>query len=246
MKRIIVLLIVLLTAAIALHAAEKKTFSKELAQELLKATDVNMFPQIFKSVMTMTTFRPGRKNQTYTYLIYSKGSTKSVMQITSPARDKGKKILMTDNNLWMDVPSVSRPIRMSKKDSFMGSAMSNEDLMNTTLADDYDPEIIDEKGNLWLLSLKAKRPDVAYAKIEFWLDKELRTPTEGTYYGLSGKAIKKMYFSDLKEIAGLKRPTKMKMEDLLEKGAYTEMVFVSMEELQSLPDYYFDATQMGR
>lgn len=248
MKKVLLISIAVLMASAVLFAADaaKTKFTKEQAVELLKATDDSMFPQIFKSVMTMTNYKPGRKPQAFTYLILSKGSTKALMQITAPARDKGKKILLTDNNLWMYVPSVSRPIRMSKKDSFMGSSMSNEDMMNSTLSDDYDPEIIEEKGNQWLLQLKAKRPDVAYAKIEYWMDKDLRTPTEGTYYGLSGKAIKKMYFSNIKEIAGLKRPTVMKMEDLLEKGSYTVMEFVSLEELQSLPDYTFDASQMGR
>ncbi|HPI03193.1 MAG TPA: outer membrane lipoprotein-sorting protein [Candidatus Goldiibacteriota bacterium] len=244
MKKIMFVMAMVLAAA-GLFAAEAK-YSKELANELLKSTDDSMYPQIFKSVMSMKTIRPGRKPLSYTYLIHSKGTDKALMEITSPARDKGKKILMTGNNLWMYVPAVSKPVRLSKKDSFMGSSFSNEDLMNSTMADDYEPVIKDNKGDLYLLELTAKRPDVAYAKIEIWVNRPLLVPTEASYYGISGKLMKKMVFDKVGEMAGLKRPLHMKMEDILEKGAYTEVDFISMEELKSLPDYKFDQTQMSK
>jgi len=134
MKKLIFLLVVMLASS-CIFAAENK-YSKELADKLLKSTDDSMYPKIFKSVMSMKTVRPGRKPLSYTYLIHSKGSDKALMEITAPARDKGKKILMTGDNLWMYVPAVSKPVRLSKKDSFMGSSFSNEDLMNSSMADD--------------------------------------------------------------------------------------------------------------
>lgn len=219
---------------------------KDLARKILSLVDDSMYPKIFKSTMKMITYRRNRTPLDYDYIVYSRGNDHARMEIIAPAREKGKKILIVKDNLWMYIPLVSRPIRLSRKDSFMGSTFSNEDLLNSAFSDDYDPEIIEQKGNLYLLNLKAKRPEVAYAQINIWVNKETGIPTEATYYGLSGKAIKKMYFSDVKKIANRLRPLRMKMVDLLEEESYTEVVMITLDELESLPDYMFDQTQLGR
>jgi|YelNatPaOPRAMG01_1025707.scaffolds.fasta_scaffold01873_11 outer membrane lipoprotein-sorting protein len=221
-------------------------YTKEFAVSLLKGVDDSMYPKIFKAKMSMETIRKGRNPIKFVYEVYSKGSTKSLMEIVFPARDKGKKILLLDNNLWMYVPDVSRPIRLSRNQSFMGSTFSNEDVSDSTWEDDYDPEITDEKGDKILLTLKAKRRDVAYKQIDMWVNKETKVPIEGVYYGLSDKPIKKIYFFNVKEIAGLLRPLDMRMADLLEEGAYTDVKLLELKELESVPDYKFDITQLGR
>jgi len=221
-------------------------YSKEFAVSLLKGVDNSMYPKIFKAKMSMETIRKGRNPIKFIYEVYSKGGTKALMEIVFPARDKGKKILLTDNNLWMYIPDVSRPIRLSRNQSFMGSTFSNEDVSDSTWEDDYDPVITGEKGDMLLLTLKAKRKDVAYKQIDIWVNKETRVPIEGIYFGLSSKPIKKVYFSNVKEIAGLLRPLDMRMFDLLEEGAWTDVKLLELKELQSIPDYKFDASQLGR
>ncbi|MCX8093809.1 MAG: outer membrane lipoprotein-sorting protein [Candidatus Goldbacteria bacterium] len=259
MKRILIVLLCSIFAIYLLIAQENKEnpqptpadkpltkYTKEFALSLLKGVDDSMYPKIFKAKMSMETIRKGRNPIKFVYEVYSKGGTKALMEIVYPARDKGKKILLLDNNLWMYVPDVSRPIRLSRNQSFMGSTFSNEDVSDVTWEDDYDPLITGEKGEMLLLTLKAKRKDVAYKQIDIWVNKETRVPTEGVYYGLSGKPIKKVFFSNVKEIAGLLRPLDMRMIDLLEQGAYTDVKVLELQELETLPDYKFDASQLGR
>ncbi len=227
--------------------AEK--YTKEDAEKYLRNVDDSMYPDVFRSVMEMNTYRKDRRPLEFRYVIHSKGSgedMKSLMEVVEPARDKGKKILMTGNNLWMYMPNVSRPIKLSRKQSFMGSTFSNEDLADSTWQDDYSARIVNEKEGKFLLRMKAKRDDVAYDRIDMWVEKERRVPVEGRYYGLSGKAIKEIYFSNVKEVAGMLRPLDMKMADLLEEGSYTQVKLVELEGLDSLPDYMFDQTQLGR
>jgi outer membrane lipoprotein-sorting protein len=245
MKRISLIVSALILATGVLYAIDAK-YTKEYAESLLKTVDGSLYPKIYKSTVVMTTVRAGRKPLVNNFDIVSKGTDKSMMKITSPARDKGKKILQNGDNLWMYMPDISRPIRLSAKQSFMGSTFSNEDLSSSGWEDNYSAEITDQKGTLILVTLKAKKKDVAYAKIDMWLDDTNKIPSVMTYYGLSGKAIKKMYMSDIKEIGGLNRPTVMKMEDLLEEGSYTKVEMRTMEALDSLPDYTFDASQLGR
>ncbi|HDQ26029.1 MAG TPA: outer membrane lipoprotein-sorting protein, partial [bacterium] len=148
--------------------------------------------------------------------------------------------------LWMYMPNISRPIRLTKSRSFMGSTFSNEDISDTSWENNYDAEITKVRKDSVLLVLAAKRRDVSYARIEMWVNEEKRFPVEAHYYGLSGRQVRKMSFSNVKEMAGRLRPLDMKMEDMLEEGAYTEVKLISMEELKEVPDYYFDQTQMGR
>ncbi len=245
MKKMIFLAVLIAGITGMVFALDAK-YTKEYAVNLLKAVDDSMYPQVFKSTMEMNTYRKNRTPLKYTYLIYSEGSDRAVMNIIVPARDKGKKILLNGDNLWMYMPDVSRPIRLSRKQAFMGSTFSNEDLADSGWADNYDPEITQEKDGKILLVMKAKRNDVAYAKIEMWIMAGTKVPVEAVYYGLSGKAIKRMEFTNVKEIAGRLRPLDMKMHDLLEEGAYTEVKMLSMEELKSVPKHMFDATQLGR
>lgn len=235
----------IIATGVSLFALDAK-YTKEYAEGLLKTVDKSLYPEVYKSTMTMTTIRAGRKPLSNTFEILSKGTDKSLMKITYPARDKGKKILMSGDNLWMYMPDISRPIRLTAKQSFMGSTFSNEDLAESGWEDNYSASITDQKGTLILIDLKAKKKDVAYARITMWLDDTTKIPTEMTYYGLSGKAIKKMIMSKIAPLGGLTRPTVMKMEDLLEAGSYTEVELKSMDALESLPDHTFDPTQMGR
>jgi outer membrane lipoprotein-sorting protein len=246
MKKIVILtaglIAVFCTSVFALDAK----YTKAYAEELLKTVDKSLYPAVYKSVITMTTVRAGRGPISNTFEVLSKGEDKSLMKITAPVRDKGKKILKNGDNLWMFMPDISRPIRLSSNQSFMGSTFSNEDLASSGWEDNYTAEITEQKGTLILLTLEAKKNDVAYAKIDMWLDDTTKIPTEMTYYGLSGKAIKKMYMSNIRKIAGIIRPLDMKMDDLIEDGSYTQVKLETMEPLDSLPEYTFDPTQMGR
>lgn len=249
MKKVLVLSAAVIFAAGFVWAEQAKLLSKytkEYAQSLLSNVDESMYPKIFKSEMTMETVRPGRPVVKYVYTIHSKGSDNALMEITFPKRDTGKKILLKGDNLWMYMPNVSRPIRLTRSQSFMSSTFSNEDMASTSWASDYDAVITEVKGKLIKLVMTAKRRDVAYARIEMWVEDENKIPVEAVYYGLSGKAIKKMTFSNVKEMAGRSRPVDMRMEDLLEEGAYTDVKMGYIKELQSLPEHMFDQTQMGR
>ncbi len=246
MKRRILFATALILFFCASALALDAKYTKEYAEDLLKTVDKSLYPAVYKSVIIMTTVRAGRNPLSNTFESLSKGADKSLMKITAPARDKGKKILKNGDNLWMFMPDISRPIRLSAKQSFMGSTFSNEDLASSGWEDNYSAGITDQKGALILLTLTAKKKDVAYAKIDMWLDDTTKIPTEMTYYGLSGKAIKKLYMSNIQKIAGIMRPVDMKMDDLIEEGSYTQVKLESMEALDSLPEYTFDATQMGR
>lgn len=220
------------------------------AQSLLKRMDDALYPQTYEMTLSMMTHKPGLDDKRYIYDVIGQGEDRSLMTITEPARERGKQILLTKQNLWLYVPDVSRPIRLTRKQSFMGSTFSNEDVMNSTMADDYNAEILSRevRGDkvYFRALLTAKRPDVAYAKMEVGLDSASCVPDTIVYFGLSGKALKRLEFGDLKMLAGRKRPAWMKMEDFLQEGAFTEVEILRLEERSEVPESLFDPTQLGK
>ena len=220
------------------------------AQSLLERMDDALFPQTYEMMLSMVTHKPGLDDLNYLYEIIGQGEDRSLMTVIEPARERDKKILLSKENLWLYVPDVSRPIRLTRKQSFMGSTFSNEDMMNSTLADDYSAEIlareVRESRVYFQARLTAKRRDVAYAKMEVGLDSASCVPDTIVYFGLSGKALKQLIFSDMKRLAGRMRPSRMKMEDFLEEGAYTEVEILRLEERDEVPESLFDPTQLGK
>lgn len=221
-----------------------------VAQSLLERMDSTLFPQTYEMTLSMVTHKPGLDDLSYLYEIIGQGEDRSLMTVTQPARERGKKILLSRQNLWLYVPDVSRPIRLTRKQSFMGSTFSNEDIMNSTLADDYSAEILSREvraGQIYFRALlTAKRRDVAYAKMEVGLDSAACIPDTIIYFGLSGRALKRLIFGDLRMLAGRLRPARMKMEDFLQEGAYTEVEIQRLEERQEVPESLFDPTQLGK
>lgn len=221
-----------------------------VAQALLERLDDAMFPHAYQMTMSMVTHRSGQDDLDYIYDVVGVGEDRSLMTITSPAREVGKQILLNGENLWLYVPDVSRPIKLTRKSSFMGSTFSNEDVMNSTMADDYFARIMDryilDGKPYFSAELTARNRSVAYARMTAVIDSAAAIADTIVYYGLSGKALKQLILTDRKMLAGLIRPSKMTMYDYLEEGAWTEVVILTLEAKEKLPENIFDPTRLGK
>ena len=242
--RTFVLLLVMATSAFAQAPADS------VAQALLQRFDDARFPGAFEKSMKMETNRPGRDPLNYSYDIIGVGEDKSLMTVTDPPRERDKQVLLNGDNLWFFVPDVSRPVKLTRKASFMGSVFSNEDVMNSTLADDYVARVMDRQvinGRVHFhVELTAKSRSVAYAKMEAGLDSVSAIPDTITFYGLTGKALKQEVVNKTAHFAGRERPSVMTMYDFLEEGAYTKVEIMSLSERDAVLESTFDPTRLGK
>lgn len=217
--------------------------SDDLGKRILKEMDRALFPENFVAKMRMTNHKPLKEDQSFEIVVYNKEEVGSFMVFMAPPSEKGKKMLLVSNTLWLYVPGTSRAISLSAKQSFMGSTFSNADLMDLTLHDDYDPRVIEEEtidGNpCYVLELTAKDKTVTYSKILFWIRKDYTIPMKAEYYTLSGKLFKTMKAYDLKKIAGRVRPATLTMENVFQKETFTEVELLSLTEKDDLPDSMF-------
>jgi hypothetical protein len=97
----------------------------------------------------------------------------------------------------------------------MNSSFSNNDLMDTEYNDDYTPVLDDiiklERKDYYRIICKAKNPKVTYNKVITIIGKDNFIPRKIEYYTRSGKLLKTLTLSDIKQLTGRPRPTKMAM-----------------------------------
>jgi len=222
------------------------TVSAQTADEILDRVDRNMSSEnrIFESTMTI---HGKRSSRTITSRSYSVGDTKSFTEYLSPAREQGTKMLKLEDQLWIYSPSTDRTIQISGhmlRQSVMGSDLSYEDMMeDRKLTDVYNAAVtgteeIDGRPN-WVLELKAKVDDVAYATRKVWIDKERFIPLKEELFAKSGQLLKRSTLSDVKKVDGRWFPTTIVYKDILKQGDGTEFKITSIKFDQKIPDYIF-------
>lgn len=200
------------------------------AEEIISKIDKNLTFEEGQMSITIVDIKSNKEYKNMAAVVKFKRDYATLIEFLSPAREKGKKILMMNDNMWMYVPGVSKPVRLSGKDSFMGTSFSNRDLMDYDMANDYSARIIEEKEEVYILELIAKNKNVSYAKIILSVDKRLFLPVKEELYTVSGNLIKIMEFSKNKDFNGKVRPSEIFVKDFLTEGAMTKVFVNNMEE----------------
>ncbi len=167
---------------------------------------------------------------------WSRGEEKFLVVIRSPARERGTATLKTDEGLWNYAPRADRLIRVPSgllSESWMGSNFSNDDLVrDSSYADDFESKLewVEEDGRRLLkltLTPKPKTP-VVYERIVFLMVPDVWTPVRADYFD-KGKLMRRMTFSDVKEIAGRPIPMKMELQPMNKKGERTTIIYEDLE-----------------
>lgn len=205
-------------------------------KEVLKQIDKNLVLDKAISNITMIIH-----NRTGSRTIKSKnwvdGKDKAFVEYTDPVREKGKKMLKLQNQVWVYFPEpVDRIITISGhllKQSVMGSDLSYEDITeNRRLLDMYEATIIGSEKvnerNCYVVELESKLDGNTYFSRKLWVDKERWLPLKEERYARSGKALKR---SELLEVFSLENrwyPKKILYHDLMQDGDGTEYIIESV------------------
>ncbi len=151
------------------------------------------------------------------------------MDFEEPARDRGKCVLMSGSSMWMSSPTVSKPVRLSGKDAFMGTSFTNDDVMNLDKSDDYASVIAASDESGWDIVMTAKTSSLPYQKIAARIGRDF-LPVSMIYYSRSGKESKRVNFSAVKDFGGKPRPSVMAIVDLMKPGDASSVIFERISE----------------
>ena len=222
MLKIIGLAIVLITALPA-HAID--------GTALLKKVDRNLNPESYESYRKLINIEPDGRKKEYTLFTVKKGVDKVASLFLAPASEKGRSTLRLGDNMWLYIPNVGKPIRITSIQSVVGGVFNNADILQLDYAAEYDVEKVEEKGGEYLLYLKAKTKTVAYVRLKIWADKGKNLPTRIECLTEANLLIKTLYFKDIKDFgAGLTRPAVIETDSPLYKGYKSVMIFARIKK----------------
>ena len=235
MKKILICLFVLLIAVPA-YALD--------GTQLLKQIDRNLNPENFETYRKLINVEPDGRKKEYTLFTVKKGMDKVAALFLAPASDKGRSTLRLGDNMWLYIPNVGKPIRITSLQSVVGGVFNNSDILQLDYSAEYDVEKVDESGGEYLFYLKAKTKTVAYDRLRLWADKNKKLPTKIECRTEADMLIKTLYFKDIKDMGGgIVRPTVIETDSPLYRGYKSFLILAGMKK-KEFKDEVFTLTFM--
>jgi hypothetical protein len=94
--------------------------------------------------------------------------------------------------------------------------------------------------------MKARDTSVSYPRRVIWVDQASHIPVRQELYALQGMLLKTWLMQDIRSIEGRQFPMKMVVEDQVQKGSRTEIVFDAVSFKVALPEEVFSTRWLER
>jgi outer membrane lipoprotein-sorting protein len=214
--------------------------------QILQQVDRNMEPSSYEEYRKLTNIQPDGSRKEYLLYIVKKGRDSIAALFLSPASDKGRTTLRLGENMWLYIPNVGRPVRITSLQSVVGGVFNNADILRIDFSAEYNVASAQEQGDTDVLELKAKTADVAYDRLKMIVDKKTLLPREIQAYAASGLLIKTLHYGDVKDFGdGIRRPALLTTDSPLYKGYKSVMEDVKITK-RDLPDEVFTLNYLPR
>jgi outer membrane lipoprotein-sorting protein len=211
-------------------------------QTILKKADQIRFPEEgFQVDVSINTVTPDQPVDIRKYSVLSKGNENTIVMTTEPASERGQTMLMKGRDLWVFMPSVSQPVRLSLSQRLSGQ-VANGDLARANFSGDYNAVLVrtdtinNEKYHV--LELTGVDRGVTYHRVLYWVKQSGSWPHRAEFYSLSNRLLKTCRYESFQMILGKMRPTRLVMQDALRQGEESILEYSGMK-LRELPDKMF-------
>lgn len=220
-----------------------------LARRIVQRADEVRFPdESFQVAVTVHSKSGDEELEPRIYRVSSKGNENTIIQTLAPAIERGQNMLMRGNELWVFLPSVSQPVRLSLSQRLTGQ-VANGDLARANFSGNYDPTIAGTERidgiEYYVLDLVAAKRGVTYPKVKYWVRKSNLHPYKAEFYAKSGRLLKTCTYEDFRPLGGRVRPTKLVMTDALKPADLSVMLYSELKRVD-LPDRFFTKDYMKR
>ena len=229
------------------------------AQSILAISDAIRNPgQAFRVTVTLTEFDNGVQAESSTLTSYARtvtpgGQFSNILRFELPARDAGKLILKSGNDIWFFDPATKASVRLSPQQRLLGQA-SNGDVVAVNFSKDYSARIDSEETiqdgerrqrKAIKLALIAASTDAAYSLIDFWVDAEKFSPLKAKFNSESGRTLKTAYYRQYQQQLGAIRPTETVIIDGINTKSVT-IVRLTDFAARNIPATWFTRDYMAR
>ncbi|MES2353886.1 MAG: outer membrane lipoprotein-sorting protein [Pseudomonadota bacterium] len=212
------------------------------AQSMVEKADAIRLPkENYQVDVNITSTSPGKDIEERKYRVMSKGSENTIVMVLEPASERGQAMLMKGRDLWMFLPSISQPVRLSLAQRLTGQ-VANGDLARANFAGDYTAKVLKTDSingeSYQVLELIAVDRSVAYHRVIYWVRDTDSRPYKAEFYSLSDRLMKVCRYENFQKFGGQIRPSKLIMEDALKSGDQSVLTYSNMH-LKELPDKMF-------
>lgn len=215
-------------------------------QSILEQVDRNLAPESYEMYRKLINVEPDGKRKEFVLYTAKKGRDSMVGLFLEPSTDAGRTTLRRGDNMWLFIPDVGKPIRITSLQSVVGGIFNNADLMRLEFSTEYSVDAIEDQGDTYLLSLKARTGSVAYDRLSMIVDKDSLLPLSIEAFAASGLLIKRLRYSDIKDYGdGIRRPSMLETDSPLYEGYRAVMLFAKVKA-RDFPDEVFSLNYMPK
>jgi hypothetical protein len=218
-------------------------FSQDIdGNAILAKMDRNLSPESFEAYRKLINIEPNGRAKEFVLFTVKKGTDKVAALFLSPASEKGRSTLRLDENMWLYIPNVAKPIRITSLQSVVGGVFNNSDILRLDYAVEYAVIQTEDLGEEYLLHCKARTRTVAYDRVKIRLEKERLLPIQIDCMTEAEMLIKTLSFKEVKDFGGgIVRPSVIETESPFYKGYKSVMIFAKIKA-RDLRDEVFTLT----
>ena len=213
---------------------------------ILRQVDRKLNPESYEMYRKLINIEPDGRKKEFVLFSVKKGRDAMIALFLDPPSEKGRATLRLGDNMWLYIPNVGKPLRITSLQSVVGGVFNNADIMNLDYSVEYRVEKAAEEASAYSLELKARSGAVAYDRLKMRVDRATLAPTLIEAYAASGLLIKTLRFKDIKDFGnGIRRPATMETDSPLYKGYKSVMIYANIKP-RKLPDEVFTLDYLPR
>jgi outer membrane lipoprotein-sorting protein len=222
------------------------------AKEIVRKSHELMQGLSSYSEMAMTIHRP-KWERTVAFKSWMKGNEFALIYITEPAKEKGQVFLKRNTEMWNWVPSVDRMIKIPPSmmmQSWMGSDITNDDLVNeSSIVDDYSQMIIGkeniEGSECYKIRLIPNEDAaVVWGKIISWISVNEYYTLKNEYYDEKEELVNIETMSKIRDFGNRRIPGCFEIRPVDKEDHSTVMEIRTMSFNEKIEDSFFSIQNM--
>jgi len=196
------------------------------SNELLDQIDRNLTPMSARIYKKLINIEPDGSKKEFLIFQAKRDKEKMVSLFLAPESEKGRATLRLGENMWLYIPNVGRPIRITSMQSVVGGVFNNADIMRLDFSTEYDLKSKTEHDTHFVLELKAKNGTVAYDRLVMKVDTKSLTPIQIECYTSTEMLIKTLFYKEVKDFGnGIIRPAVIETLSPMYKGYKSIMIY---------------------
>jgi outer membrane lipoprotein-sorting protein len=219
------------------------------AESIVQGVDNTLSPPVdFTMSVTVKDNETGKPERLTKFKMLAKGRHETLLMTLSPEASHGRNLLYNALDLWVFLPSVRKPFRISLQERLTGEA-ANADLARANYSRDYSPtlaavETINGKP-YYRLELTKKVDSAPYHRITMWAGVADFSPLKAEFYAVSGRLLKECLYERYVQFFEIKRPTRLVLKSAVDSGKSSTLEYSDWRQ-ESLPEKFFDRSYIDK